>query len=670
MAQLQLTHGVDPNVVAVFGAMRCVACQTTQTPLWRRTAMGMPICNACGLYQRTHQGMPRPIKQSSQSSQPAQSPQPSSQVAQGTAGQAPEQQSSQGKLWSTTPAAAPTHEPHTCPGDGLCDGTGGTPSCQGCPTYNNKLSNPGRRTSTSSSPGPSRPTESVAAEAASSASSPRVTTQQTPPQAPTPPKEKDVVETEDDKEKQPAGAMICINCNTTTTPLWRRDEHGQVICNACGLYLKLHGVNRPITMRKTVIKRRKRTTTAPTPEIYPSQAHPPPSTQQEPSIPYVEQYHPPPLDRPDQSVSAQALSLAELSAQHQALVRAQAEAQQAQAEARAQAEAQAKVHAQAQVDADIRTQRPEHRPQDGPVQAPSQAHAHTAPKPISETTPVPNLPSPNERENEAALALMEVGASPALRGPSGPAGPSGAPHPAGTALYEPVRGTKRTRELEFERQLPLPTRSTSQPARARWARTLPPPWPVSHRSRPYPPTVSSRGTTPSGFGGAGYSREEATASLERLSHAFDELAMARDEVDNVLQSYQALLDLARRALNAGGHLSPPSSAAAAPSAPSGSGAPSASVSTQPSASGSGSGITATGPAPMALDSDVPREQEARIERTSEHSGERGDAQAPWHSPVRPWQFERSRSATRAEDQSEDLLPPLRGRQPVRWVGGG
>lgn len=52
--------------------------------------------------------------------------------------------------------------------------------------------------------------------------------------------------------------VSCHNCGTTTTPLWRRDEDGRTICNACGLYYKLHHMNRPLTMKNTVIKRRKR----------------------------------------------------------------------------------------------------------------------------------------------------------------------------------------------------------------------------------------------------------------------------------------------------------------------------------------------------------------------------------------------------------------------------
>jgi hypothetical protein len=57
-------------------------------------------------------------------------------------------------------------------------------------------------------------------------------------------------------------AIKCMNCSTTTTPLWRRDEAGHPICNACGLYYKLHSVHRPITMKRSTIKRRKRVTAA------------------------------------------------------------------------------------------------------------------------------------------------------------------------------------------------------------------------------------------------------------------------------------------------------------------------------------------------------------------------------------------------------------------------
>jgi GATA-binding protein, other eukaryote len=51
---------------------------------------------------------------------------------------------------------------------------------------------------------------------------------------------------------------VCTNCNTGETTLWRRCPNGSPVCNACGLYYKLHGVNRPIAMRKDGIQTRKR----------------------------------------------------------------------------------------------------------------------------------------------------------------------------------------------------------------------------------------------------------------------------------------------------------------------------------------------------------------------------------------------------------------------------
>lgn len=60
---------------------------------------------------------------------------------------------------------------------------------------------------------------------------------------------------------------ICQNCSTSTTPLWRRDEMGSVLCNACGLFLKLHGRPRPISLKTDVIKSRNRVKTSMRPDM-------------------------------------------------------------------------------------------------------------------------------------------------------------------------------------------------------------------------------------------------------------------------------------------------------------------------------------------------------------------------------------------------------------------
>jgi GATA-binding protein, other eukaryote len=51
---------------------------------------------------------------------------------------------------------------------------------------------------------------------------------------------------------------VCQNCGTSTTPLWRRNELGATLCNACGLFLKLHGRARPLNLKTDTIKSRNR----------------------------------------------------------------------------------------------------------------------------------------------------------------------------------------------------------------------------------------------------------------------------------------------------------------------------------------------------------------------------------------------------------------------------
>jgi hypothetical protein len=60
------------------------------------------------------------------------------------------------------------------------------------------------------------------------------------------------------QQQQSDTQKVCVNCTTTNTVLWRRDGVGNPLCNACGLFYKLHGVNRPLRMKTDVIRKRNR----------------------------------------------------------------------------------------------------------------------------------------------------------------------------------------------------------------------------------------------------------------------------------------------------------------------------------------------------------------------------------------------------------------------------
>ncbi|KAJ7145565.1 hypothetical protein C8R44DRAFT_972639 [Mycena epipterygia] len=48
---------------------------------------------------------------------------------------------------------------------------------------------------------------------------------------------------------QPMTSAQCSNCHTSSTPKWRKDGAGNVLCNACGIYFKTHGRRLPIARR-------------------------------------------------------------------------------------------------------------------------------------------------------------------------------------------------------------------------------------------------------------------------------------------------------------------------------------------------------------------------------------------------------------------------------------
>ncbi|CAG8280587.1 unnamed protein product [Penicillium nalgiovense] len=194
----------------------CSNCGTKSTPLWRRSPTGAMICNACGLYLKAR-NVARPTKRNRIQSEGAEKPSP---PASSHCGGSSEGGGCKG----------------SCPGGGSCNGTGGAEGCDGCPAYNNRIY------------------KSATRGAAAIQSS----WGRHPAQEPEPATQ------EEQPAKVPAPAdasntlVACQNCSTTVTPLWRRDEQGHPICNACGLYYKLHGCYRPTNMKKSIIKRRKR----------------------------------------------------------------------------------------------------------------------------------------------------------------------------------------------------------------------------------------------------------------------------------------------------------------------------------------------------------------------------------------------------------------------------
>jgi GATA zinc finger len=52
--------------------------------------------------------------------------------------------------------------------------------------------------------------------------------------------------------------VSCSNCSTNNTSLWRRTHDGVPVCNACGLFMRLHGIPRPLSLKTDVVKKRKR----------------------------------------------------------------------------------------------------------------------------------------------------------------------------------------------------------------------------------------------------------------------------------------------------------------------------------------------------------------------------------------------------------------------------